>query len=141
MPHVSRRKLEEKLLGEMHERLITVLADLSARGEMGDFLSDLLTATEKVMLAKRLAIVLMLDKGYPFQIISRALKVSEATVSVMRERIDRGGRGFDLVLKKLKREQKIDRILGILDRVIRVFAMPPIAGKRRWRLLSELPDA
>lgn len=137
MPHVSKHKLNKEVFKDLHERLIELLAGITAKAELSDFLSDLLTKTERTMIAKRLAIVVMLHKGYPFAVISRTLKVSEATVSAMRDRIDRGGRGFEKVLARLEKERKLESLLAKLDRAIRLFALPPIAGKGRWRFLRE----
>ena len=136
MPHVSKNKLDENVLEDLSQRLVFVLAELTERGAMDDFLNDLLTRTEKTMLVKRLAIAIMLAEEYPFRIISLALKVSEATICAMRERIDKGGRGFALVLRRLKKEEKIEKILETLHKLVEVFALPPIAGKGRWRLLD-----
>lgn len=136
MPHVSKNKLDGDALQDLTRRLVSVLAELTERGAMDDFLNDLLTRTEKIMLAKRLAIAIMLAEEYPFRIISLALKVSEATICAMRERMDKGGKGFALVARRLEREQKIEKILETINKLVRVFAMPPIAGKGRWRLLD-----
>ena len=135
MPHVSKQKLDKETLNQISERLITIIIKLQNKDEAVAFLEDLLTKTERIMLAKRLAITIMLERGYPFQVISRSLKVSEATISVMRDRIDRGGRGFKNILEKLEKDRSIEKLLKILDTIISAFAMPPIAGKGRWKFL------
>ena len=135
MPHVSKQKLDKETLNQISERLITIIIKLQNKDEASAFLEDLLTKTERIMLAKRLAITIMLERGYPFQVISQSLKVSEATISVMRDRIDRGGRGFKNILEKLEKDRSIEKLLKILDTIISAFAMPPIAGKGRWKFL------
>src|SRR3989344_5475135 len=135
MPHVSKQKLDKETLNQISERLITIIIKLQNKDEAAAFLEDLLTKTERIMLAKRLAITIMLERGYPFQVISQSLKVSEATISVMRDRIDRGGRGFKNILEKLEKDRSIEKLLKILDTIISAFAMPPIAGKGRWKFL------
>jgi len=135
MPHVSKQKLDKETLNQISERLITIIIKLQNKDEAVAFLEDLLTKTERIMLAKRLAITIMLERGYPFQVISRSLKVSEATISVMRDRIDRGGRGFKNILEKLEKDRSIEKLLKILDTIISAFAMPPITGKSRWKFL------
>lgn len=103
------------MLRDISEQLERIFAGLTERGVMNNFLNDLLTKTERTMLAKRLAIAVMLDVGYPFRVISRLLKVSEATVSVMRERMDKGGRGFAAVLARLKQNTRFVRTLRTLE--------------------------
>lgn len=133
MPHVSRHKVDKEVFRSIHDRLIEVLAGFTERRDLSDLLDDLLTKTERTMIAKRLAIAVMLHKGYPFGVISRTLKVSEGTISIMRERIDRGGKGFEKALIRLEKEKKLAVLLANLDKVIRFFATPPIAGKENWR--------
>ncbi|MBI2639944.1 MAG: hypothetical protein HYW90_03615 [Candidatus Sungbacteria bacterium] len=135
MPHVSRNKLDKETLRSLHDRFIELLAGTTHQGDLNDILSDLLTKTERIMIAKRLAIVVMLYKGYPFGIISRTLKVSEATISVMKDRMDRGGGGFEKAVVLLEKDRKLEMLFAKLDRIIRLFALPPIAGKGRWRFL------
>lgn len=136
MPHVSKRKVDKEVLDDIHSRLIEVLASFNEGGDIRDILDDLLTKTERTMIAKRLAIAIMLHRGYTFGLISHMLKVSEATISVMRERMDRGGRGFQKALSRLNKEKKLDRLFAKLDRAIRMFALPPVLGKGRWRFLQ-----
>lgn len=135
MPHVSSNKLDREVLRSLHDRLIELLAGITQRTDLSDVLADLLTKTERTMIAKRLAIVVMLHKRYPFAVISRTLKVSEATISVMKDRMDRGGRGFEKALARLEKERKLEALLAKLDRIISLFALPPIAGRGRWRFL------
>ena len=56
--------------------MVNVIAKVNSR----DFVRELLTPTERIMLAKRLSLVLMLKRGFPFSVIERTLKVSPSTV-------------------------------------------------------------
>ena len=64
MTQVSRIRLPKAVEDQMHGALRKALADLRTEEEVGEFLEDLLTPTEKIMLGKRLAIAILLDKGY-----------------------------------------------------------------------------
>ena len=88
------------------------------------------------MLAKRLAIVVMLEADYPFKVISRALKVSEATISNMRDRFDRGGDGYRLVLERFKREKFWKDFFKSIEKILQPDFLPPITGRGRWRHLN-----
>ncbi|MFY9462259.1 MAG: Trp family transcriptional regulator [Candidatus Sungiibacteriota bacterium] len=135
MPHISKQKLDKEVLRSINDRLVDILADITLKEDIHDFINDLLTRTERIMLAKRLAIVVMLHKGYPFGVIRRTLKVSESTISAMRDRTDRGGKGFEKALRRLEKDKRLEKFIANLDRIIRLFAMPPIAGKGRWKFL------
>ena len=136
MPHVSKLALKEDIFKKVHDDFARVLAETSQQKEIINFLNDVLTRTEKTMLAKRLAIIIMLSKEYPFRVISRALRVSESTIGAMKERMDRGGGGFELILERIEKQNSHDELLRRINRVIRFFALPPYAGKRRWKFLS-----
>lgn len=136
MPHVSKNKLDQKTLYQISERLFSAVKHLKHESEVSQFFSDLLTKTERIMLAKRLAIVVMLESNYPFKVISRALKVSEATISNMRDRFDRGGDGYRLVLGRFKREKFWKDFFKSIEKILQPDFLPPITGKGRWRNLN-----
>ena len=81
MTQVSRLPLPKKLEEQMYTLFRRVLSELHSEGDITDFLDDLLTPTEKVMLAKRLAIAFLLEKGYDQRAIHTILKVSTTTVT------------------------------------------------------------
>lgn len=136
MPHVSKNKLDQKTLYQISERLFSAIRHLKHEREVSQFFNDLLTKTERIMLAKRLAIVVMLEANYPFKVISRALKVSEATVSNMRDRFDRGGDGYRLVLERFKKEKFWKDFFKSIEKILQPDFLPPITGKGRWRNLN-----
>lgn len=80
MPQISRRFLQSKVQKKMDELLIELIGKCRSREEAAGFTAALLTPTEKTMIAKRLAITLMLLKGYSPGDIDDILKVSIATV-------------------------------------------------------------
>lgn len=111
MPQVSRHQLKPHVKQEIVSSLWWVFADLKTEKEIGLLVEDLLTQTEKTMLAKRLAIALMLTKGYSYEIIMITLKVSSSTVAHIRNGLDRGGSGYKLAIKKLMTHEKVEKFL------------------------------
>ena len=63
MPHVSRRPVEKDVYFQIVDGFYWLLTDLKSEPEMKVFLNDFFTKTERIMLAKRLAIALMVMKG------------------------------------------------------------------------------
>src|SRR3989338_8970598 len=85
MPHISKTKLKQKTFLKINTLLIDSLFSKSARGNGKNVLKSLLTKTEQVMLAKRLAVIVLLDRGYSLYRIAKSLKVSPSTVARIKE--------------------------------------------------------
>ena len=101
MPQVSRNKLSPQAEKELIESLNLVFSSVSKREEMLKFLNALLTDTEKLMLAKRLAIIILIKEGLPDSSISDALHVTRITVAKMRYFYEaRAKEGYDIALMK-----------------------------------------
>ena len=81
MSQVSGRKLSPKVEDEMFRVLRQSLVDCSSEKESDLFLDALLSDTEKIMLAKRLAIMVMLARGTHYTHIAEALKVTSGTIA------------------------------------------------------------
>lgn len=80
MPHVSRKKLKKKVFIKIGEQLSNTIAKANSVRELKWIFKELITPTERVMLAKRLAIILMLERGYSIDIIQKTLKVTPQTI-------------------------------------------------------------
>ena len=85
MPHVSKKSLSESALNKIQNLFLEELVRITDKGEMGEFLGKLLTDSEKIMLPKRLAAFVMIDKEVPDLRISSALNLT--TETVMRYRL------------------------------------------------------
>ncbi len=80
MPHISKRKLTKEVKDKLEKQIMSVIADTGDGRRMKIF-SELFTPTEKIVFAKRLAIILMLSKKIPFYTICGNLGVSPSTVA------------------------------------------------------------
>ena len=90
MPHVSRRRLKKDIYNRVHEDFAELLVEICKEGNRDAFVQELLTRTERLMLGKRLATVLMLMKGYSAYRVERTLKLTEQTVRRFNRNIRRG---------------------------------------------------
>ena len=118
MPHVSKRKLNKIDEKELIQSLNLVMAKISGSSEMETFLGSLLTKTEQIMLAKRLAIVILLKEEIPQANIANALKVTQATVSRMQLFLEaRGNVGYDIALGKLENEKILKDFKTLLVKI------------------------
>ena len=114
MPHVSRFKLDHKVEKDLIKTLEFVLAKLTKEEEMSEFLLALMTPTERLMLAKRLAMIIMLKENLPDSHISATLNVTRGTVSRMQLFLEARGKGYDNALQKLQNERIIKELKGVL---------------------------
>jgi len=111
MTQVSRRLLPQGVEERIFEILWQSLADLNSAGKVEKFLEDLLSKTEKMMLAKRLAIAVMLAKGFKYRGIQETLKVSGTTVMLVSNQLKLGGTGYRQAIDKLIKDEKIVQAL------------------------------
>lgn len=115
MPQVSRNKLGQQEEAELKEALNLVLTGISKRDEMIKFLNSLLTDIEKLMLAKRLAIIVLIKKGLGDTAISNALHVTRITVLKMRYFYEsRAKEGYDIALNKIENEKFLQGVKRVI---------------------------
>jgi Trp operon repressor len=89
MPHISQQKLSDRAAHELEEQLSLVLFEAPGRARR-QIVQELLTKTERLMLAKRLLLILLIAKGGSTRIISEYLKMSFSTVARFEHDLDRG---------------------------------------------------
>ena len=114
MPHVSRIKLEQKVEKDLIKTLEFVLTKLTKEEEMNGFLLSLMTPTERLMIAKRLAMTVLLKEKMPDSHISATLNVTRGTVSRMQLFLEARGQGYDYALRKLQNEKIMQEFKGVL---------------------------
>lgn len=105
MPHVSRIKLNQKIEKDLIDIFDLVLTKLSKKENVNSFLLALLTPTERLMLAKRLGIIMLLKEGFSESEISQTLHVTRVTVSRMQLFLEARGQGYELALRILQNEK------------------------------------
>ena len=82
------------------------------------FLENLLTSTERVMIAKRLAVALLLLRGYEYRVICSLLKMSHVTVNHVKREIEKGGGGYQLASRLVGRDPGVEEILKKISRLL-----------------------
>lgn len=125
MPHVSKKKLDKTMSKKLWNQLLQTFEDAGKRSATNTVVGELLTQTERVMFAKRLTIILLLDKGVPQHVITEKLHVSPSTVTRMSLNIEIGK--YKEILKISGKQS----ILDILEKLI-LMGMPPRVGRGRW---------
>lgn len=107
MPQVSRYKLKRETEKQLIDNLNLVLSSISRQEEMLPFLEAFLTKTELLMLAKRLAVVILLSENLSDAEISRTLHITRITIAKMRYFMEARGKGFDIAFSKIEKEKTL----------------------------------
>jgi uncharacterized protein YerC len=102
MARIAKKQLSQAHLDTLFIQLHTVLSNSSPK-QVGSFLHELLGREERIMLAKRLAVIVMLSHGNSLYKTAQTLQVSTATAGKMQERLQRNDYTQLLtLLKKIK---------------------------------------
>ena len=117
---VSSKKLNKNIEKQIFVMLCQVLAETRDVERVKILLTDLLTESEELAMAKRLAIAVYLDKGRSYEDIKNHLKVSSATIASVAEQM--GNPGVQLALNHVKAEEWADdwskKISGLVDKML-----------------------
>jgi len=138
MPQVSKNPLGKETNQEIQAALWWLLARLNSDDNIKDFLGGFLTNTEKIMLAKRLAIAFLANKNYDYKDISNALKVSTNTVYRIKDAMDRTGGNYKFFIKKLEKREEFQKFSKNFNRLIKNLTaiIPPqkndMKGRAKW---------
>lgn len=118
MTKISRRFLNKTLENHIFELFLETIVDIRNSDDARNFIEDLLSPTERIMLIKRLAIAVLLTKGYTYDDIDDTLKVSRSTIMNVSIWLKHGKSGYVKAVKKIletqKRKEFIDKIEEIL---------------------------
>ena len=100
MSQISKLKLNKKVQEDILKNLFISISKINKDELSKVFLEDLLTRTEKIVLAKRLAIALLLESGRSYSEIKDIVKVSASTISTVNNSLN-NGKGYREIIKKL----------------------------------------
>jgi uncharacterized protein YerC len=113
---VSKQKLNKIIEKQIYTILYQLIVDIKNPEEAQKLATDLLSATEREVIAKRLAIAIFLDKGRSYENIKGTLKVSSATIASVQETM--GNPGIQLALQKIKAEEWADQWAGKISSLV-----------------------
>ncbi|VVA43881.1 conserved hypothetical protein [Candidatus Roizmanbacteria bacterium] len=105
MAQISKRSIDQKKLTRINELFFDLLLTMSDKQEVDEVLNELLTPTEKTMIAKRVACFYLLIKKVPIYEIEDTLKISTSTATYFKHYLDRSIVIKDYLSNKLKNEK------------------------------------
>lgn len=126
MGQVSKKYLPPKVQERILNLFLSSIALCSNKEKAASFLEDLLTPTEKIMLAKRVSIAFMLENGYDYGTIRNIIKVSTPTIATVSLWLKEKGEGYRQIIGKIKkREGTREAWQEIVDAIEEYFTIVP----------------
>lgn len=108
MPKISKNKLDKNAYEFLSNNLIDALADLNKKKDVASLIDSLFTQTERLMLAKRLAIAVFLERGLSYKKISSLLKVSSVTIGFVKNSIMKNNNPYAQLISKIANKLSIE---------------------------------
>lgn len=143
MSKVSRRILNKDLENYIFDLFVNSITELNNTVDVRNFVEDLLSPSEKIMLIKRLAIAILLTKGYTYDEIDQTLKVSRPTIMTVSYFLKYGqSGGYQKVVQKVLATQKKEGLFDKIEEILLQLSPPKLYGsgayERKRRLGKEL---
>ena len=113
MPHLSQRSLDIATEKKINKTFEFVLGKFNSQ-EINSFLFSLFSPTERLMFAKRLAIVLLLQQGIDDSKIAETLCVTRVTVDRMHLFLELRPEGFNLAAKEIGKDKLMQEVKNAL---------------------------
>lgn len=131
MPQVSRYVLKKDVEKRLYFVFEKTISDLRKAAEVKSFVNDLLTPTEKIMLAKRLGIAVLVAKGYDYRSITKVLKVSSSTVLAVIKQSAISGRGYKIAVNHILCDEGREAVFLKIEHALGKVISGHPAGKAR----------
>ena len=138
MPQISKRFVKPAVKEKIDNLFIECIAECRNQKEAANFINVLLTRTEKTVIAKRIAIALMLTKGYTATDIDEKLKVSQATVYTVKYWLEDKGVEIIAILTNIAKRDERQRLdnQDLQREADSIFPPPPGTSWRSYRRLK-----
>ncbi|CAN5295888.1 hypothetical protein BH10PAT2_BH10PAT2_3230 [soil metagenome] len=114
---VSAKSLSKKQTDVLINHFATAICEMNKMNHALGFIEGFFTSTEQVVLAKRLAIGLMLQKKMAYEDIKKNLNVSSATISGVSVMMKTPG--FKLAIEKIAEEEWAESQLSKVTKLFR----------------------
>jgi uncharacterized protein YerC len=113
MTQISKHFMSPEISKKVYKVFIDSLKSTKSTSDVINFLDDLLTPTEKIMLAKRVAIAhLLMENDFTYGYITRTLKVSKGTISRVHTKLILQGTGYKKTLGMLLRKKALKIVIA-----------------------------
>lgn len=128
MSKVSRRLLDKELENIIFEVFLKTIVDIKTTTDAKNFIEDILSPTERIMLIKRLAIAVLLTKGRTYDYIDHTLKVSRASIMTVSLWLKHGKGGYGKVVDRILKAQSKEALIGNIEEILMRLSPPKRFG-------------
>jgi Trp operon repressor len=136
MPHVSKLELSKEEFEKVYSEFLRTIDRSAKQGKSFKVLGEFLTRTEKMMFAKRFAVIVMLTREVPIYQIAESLHMSPATIDRMSLKFEMGK--YDSLVKVFKDSPDIWEIV-VYSLLTAGGILPPIAAhKEMYKIRRKL---
>jgi uncharacterized protein YerC len=146
MPQISLRKMNPEIEKRTLDVFVAVLLNSRASLNPSSFIDLFLTPTEKIMLAKRVAIAILIKRGYSYDLIKSCLKVSQSTISGIVNQLKISPPKDQIAIDKAILSRDIQKVLSDFEYGLGSLLPPKGGDWSTWRKnlekdkrLSEIP--
>lgn len=140
MTQVSKFPVQKDVLNEIFEVFLETIANLDTKRKVLNFFEEFLTPTERIMLAKRLAIGLLISKGYSYEDISHLLRVSTSTICDYAT-LYRHRENFRQVINQILQKKEIENFLvDLAEKIASIGAVGGTKSAGWFELRNELRE-
>lgn len=122
LTQISKKLLKKNLFYELFDNFDWLIVNLNSREDVFNCFKDLLTKHEKIMIAKRVGILLLLHNELTIREIQKIINVSSATIVRYKRLIDENSESYKIIIKKMEKMEstrrfyeKIHHIYGFLE--------------------------
>ena len=130
MTQVSRHPLPKTTWERISSLFLHSLATITNPTDLSTFLKDLLSLSERIMLAKRLAIALLLTKQQSYDSIRQRLHVTPGTIAKVQRQLQEGHGGLQIGINKILVQQSNQALWEQLKNLLDI--APPSFYKSAW---------
>jgi len=137
MPRASRIKLDKEKLKEIREHFFYLISNLNDSSEIENFFDSFLSEEEKIMLAKRLVLIMMIKRGYPPHLIQSTLNISYETTRLHSEKLALKNENFHTTIERLIKREKTKEFWEKIDQLLKPFELA-LRSKTDMKARAEL---
>lgn len=136
MPPVSKYPVSNEVIERIFEVFLKTITGLKTKNRAAEFLGEFLTPTERIMLAKRLAIAFLIAKGYEYREISKILRVSTNTVGKVNFAYKYGD-AYKKVVDRVLQDEKVEEFLENVGEKVTALLASGGSKSGTWRYLRQ----
>lgn len=138
MVRLNKNLLTDTQLDSLFSQFSKLLNDKD-QSKTEDLLREILGPEERIMIAKRLAIVILLVEGHSYYSVAKKLKVSSATAQRIKLGVEKGR--YQSILRSLgKSKRDYFAILDTIDSILHLGGLLPHYGNNSegWKIVERL---